>query len=132
MGSGRLPVWSRRRLLAATAALSLGIAVPAVALAHAAERVAGNAPAGKPVFVSTCGVCHRLKAAATVGSVGPNLDRTHLTEPTLVKAIANGGASVMTKSAVAQYSTHMTAYRNVLTTTQIQNVAVFIYVSTRK
>ena len=48
--------------------------------------------------------CHTLKAAGAVGNIGPNLDKTAkaLTEATIIKAITNGGASVMTKAAAAK------------------------------
>jgi mono/diheme cytochrome c family protein len=41
-----------------------------------ARPVAGNAAAGKQVFVSTgCGGCHTFKAAGTNGKIGPDLDK---------------------------------------------------------
>ena len=45
----------------------------------------------------------------------------------IIKAITNGGASVMTKAAVAKYSTQMVPYRSVLTTKQINNIAAYVY-----
>jgi mono/diheme cytochrome c family protein len=80
--------------------------------------------------MSTCGVCHRLKAAASVGTAGPDLNRVKLTEAVIIKAITNGGATVMTKAQAAKYSTTMTAYRNALTTAQIRDIAAFVYRST--
>jgi uncharacterized cupredoxin-like copper-binding protein len=53
-----------------------------------------------------------------------------LTEPAIVKAITKGGASVMTAAALAKYPTRMTAYQGVLSTTQIADVAAFVYAST--
>src|SRR6188472_3610419 len=39
----------------------------------------GDVTAGKKVFVSTgCGACHRMKAAGTTGTLGPNLDKSKL------------------------------------------------------
>jgi mono/diheme cytochrome c family protein len=110
--------------------LTIAVGVPAAALATGAPRVVGNAKAGKPVFVSTCGVCHTLRAAKSVGTIGPNLDKTRLTEAVIVKAITNGGASVMSKAAAAKYTTQMTAYKNVLTPAVIQNLAAYVYNST--
>ncbi len=132
MGTGRLLGWSRRRVAGLPAAAALAAAVPLGALAYGAPKVAGNPQAGRQTFISTCGVCHTLKAAATVGTVGPNLDRVRLTQAQLVQAVTNGGASIMSKAAVARYSTHMTPYRNALTKTQIQNVAAFVYASTHR
>jgi mono/diheme cytochrome c family protein len=115
------------------AALMLAVAIPALALAHGTSRIVGSPKAGKPLFVSTCGVCHTLKAAGTVGSVGPNLDKVApLTEPVIIKAITNGGATVMTKAAAAKYSTQMVPYKGALTTEQINNIAAYVYVSTHK
>jgi mono/diheme cytochrome c family protein len=101
-------------------------------IGKAAPAVAGNAEAGKATFVSTCGACHTLKAAGTVGQIGPNLDQVGktLSESVIVKAITNGGASVMTKAALAKYPTQMVAYKDVLSTAEIENVAAFVYAST--
>jgi mono/diheme cytochrome c family protein len=114
-------------------ALAVSAGIPAAAVAHSSTKVVGSPRAGKPLFVSTCGVCHTLKAAATVGTVGPNLDKvTPLTEPVIVKAITNGGATVMTKAAAAKYTTQMVAYRGALTPAQIQNIAAYLYVAMHK
>jgi mono/diheme cytochrome c family protein len=97
----------RRNVLAAGSALTaLALAAPVLA----ATPATGNPKKGKAVFTSTnCGACHTLKAAAALGNIGPNLDKAaaHLTEATLVKAVTNGGATVM-----------------------IRDVAAFVYVST--
>jgi mono/diheme cytochrome c family protein len=129
--------WSPRGTLAGLAAgVAIAAGVPAAALAHGSAgsagsaKIVGNAKAGKPIFISTCGVCHKLKAAKSVGTIGPPLDKVKLTEAKLIKAITNGGASVMTKAQVAKYATHMTKYKGVLSTKQIQDVAAFVYVST--
>ncbi len=114
------------------AALMVVGGVPALALAHGPAKVVGNPKAGKPLFISTCGVCHMLRAAGTVGNVGPNLDRAALTEPVIIKAITNGGGTVMSKSALAKYSTQMVPYRGALTPAQIDNIAAFVYTSTHK
>jgi mono/diheme cytochrome c family protein len=127
--------WSSGQRVAGLAAgVAVATGVPAVATAHDATtpKVVGSPKAGKPLFVSTCGVCHKLKAADTRGTIGPNLDRVPLPETVIVKAITNGGASVMTKAQVARYQTQMTPYRAVLTRAQIQNIAAFIYVSTHR
>ena len=121
------------RLLGIVGALMLAIAIPAFALAHGSAKVVGNPKTGKPLFVSTCGVCHTLKAAGTVGSVGPNLDKVGpLTEPVIIKAITNGGATVMTKAAAAKYTTQMVPYKGALTSAQIDNIAAYLFVSTHK
>lgn len=121
---------SRATFFAGSALAALLLAAPALA---ATPQTAGNPKKGKVVFVNTnCGACHTLKAAAALGNIGPNLDKaaTHLTGETIVKAVTNGGATVMTKAQVAKYSTRMVAYKGVLTPTQIKDVAAFVYVST--
>jgi mono/diheme cytochrome c family protein len=94
--------------------------------------ITGSPSAGKSTFVSTCGVCHTLKAAGTLGNLGPNLTTAAagLTEKTIIDAITNGGASVMTKAAAARYTTQMVAYKGTLTPAQIDNVAAYVYTST--
>ncbi len=120
-------------LVGVVAALMLAIAIPTFALAHDSAKIVGNPKAGKLLFVSTCGVCHTLKAAGTVGSVGPNLDKVApLTEPVIIRAITNGGATVMTKAAAAKYATQMVPYKGALTGAQIDNIAAYVYVSTHK
>jgi sulfite dehydrogenase len=118
-------------LLTLLAALAAAV-VPAAALGDRSAKVVGNPKLGKPIFVSTCAVCHTLKAANAVGKIGPDLDRTNLTQAVLIKAITNGGGSVMTKAAVAKYATHMTAYKGVLSPDQIKNVSAYVYTSTHK
>jgi mono/diheme cytochrome c family protein len=110
--------------------LAVTAAVPAIALAHGNTKVVGSPRAGKGYFVSTCGVCHTLKAAGTAGKVGPNLDRVPLPEATIIKAITNGGATIMSKAAAAKYTTQMVAYKGALTGEQITNIAAYVYVST--
>jgi mono/diheme cytochrome c family protein len=114
------------------AALLTLVAGMPMAAAHPATKLVGNAKAGKQPFVSTCGVCHTLKSAATVGTIGPNLDHVSLTEQTIIKAITNGGATVMTKEAVAKYTTQMVAYKGVLPSAEINNIAAYVFISTHK
>ena len=124
-----LPGWSA---LGLSAALAAAVGVPAVAFADrtATPRLLGNPKAGRPLFQTTCGVCHRLKAAGSVGTIGPDLNKVSLSEAVIVKAIANGGATVMSKAQAAGYATQMTAYRSALTTSQIEDIAAFVYSST--
>ena len=120
-------------LRALVAAAVMTAAVPAIAVAHrgsTAPRLVGNPNAGKPLFVSTCGLCHRLKDAKTVGTIGPDLDKVALTQPVIVKAITYGGSSVMTRAQVAKYPTQMVAYKNVLSKKQIDDIAAYIFKAT--
>jgi mono/diheme cytochrome c family protein len=125
----------RTRTGVGVAALALVAALLAPsALAHrsATPKLVGNAKAGKAVFISTCSACHTLKAAGAVGQIGPNLDKVSLPEATIVKAITNGGSTVMTKAQIAKYSTQMTPYKSVLSPAVINNIAAFVYSSTHK
>jgi mono/diheme cytochrome c family protein len=80
--------------------------------------VVGDPVAGRQTFLSSgCGSCHRLKAAGTTGGSGANLDEVSAQYSTIVTQITKGGEG-------------MTAYANVLTKSQIQDVAAFVYVST--
>jgi mono/diheme cytochrome c family protein len=129
----RPTIRSRTGVGVAALALVAALLAPS-ALAHrsATPKLVGNAKAGKAVFISTCSACHTLKAAGAVGQIGPNLDRVSLPEATIVKAITNGGSTVMTKAQVAKYSTQMTPYKGVLSPAVINNIAAFIYTSTHK
>ncbi len=122
---------SRYTMLLTLVVLVAIASVPAVALGDRAAKVAGNPKAGKPIFVSTCAVCHTLKAAGALGKIGPNLDNTRLTQAVIIKAVTYGGASVMSKAAAARYTTHMAAYKGVLSPGQIRNVSAYVYLSTR-
>ena len=124
-----LPSMANLRLVAA---LALAAALPTASVSASTPKIVGNAKLGKKPFVSTCGVCHTLKPAGTVGEIGPNLDTVSLSEQTIIKAITNGGATVMPKAAAAKYTTQMVAYKNVLTTKQIENIAAYVYTSTHK
>jgi mono/diheme cytochrome c family protein len=121
-------------LRAVVAAAAITVAVPAVALARlvtiAPTKLVGSPAAGKPLFVSTCGLCHRLRDARTVGTNGPDLDKVSLTQAMIVKAITDGGSSVMTKAQAAGYPTRMVPYRNVLSKKQIQDIAAYVFKAT--
>jgi len=114
------------RLLGILGALVLAT----TAVAAVSPKLIGNPKAGKATFVTTCGTCHRLKAAASSGEIGPDLNHVKLTEPTIVKAITNGGGTVMTPAQLQKYATQMVAYKGALTAKEIQDVAAFVYVST--
>jgi cytochrome c6 len=98
----------------AGAALAVAMAVPALAATSP-----GNAKKGKAVFVTNCSTCHTLKAANARGTIGPNLDQKKPTYAKVVVRVTNG------KSA-------MPPYKAILSKTQIQDVAAFVYASTHK
>jgi len=63
----------RSRLLLAAASLVAGLAATGCG-SVAADREAGSASGGKPLFTQQCGSCHTLADAGTKGTIGPNLD----------------------------------------------------------
>jgi mono/diheme cytochrome c family protein len=72
---------------------------------------------GKALFPSTCGGCHTLAAAGTVGTTGPNLDKSNHTVSFLVDRITNGNTS---NDGV------MPAFVGSLTAQQIQDIAAYV------
>ena len=77
-----------------------------------ATTTAAGAANGKQIFISNCGGCHRLGAAGTTGTVGPNLDQLKPNAATVQKQVENGGPGMPSFSgrltsaqiaAVAQY-----------------------------
>ena len=125
-----------RRVAAGIAGLGLAVALfvpPALGHRSATPTLVGNSKAGKALFATTCAACHTLKAAGALGNIGPNLDKVGptLTQALLIKAITNGGSSIMTKAALAKYQTQMTPYKYLGTKT-IQNISRYVYESTHK
>jgi mono/diheme cytochrome c family protein len=82
-----------------------------------ASGLKGDATAGKAVFTSAgCVACHTLKAAGSTGTVGPNLDKSTITEARAIKQVEHGGGP-------------MPAFKGKLTPAQITAVAHFIVTS---
>jgi mono/diheme cytochrome c family protein len=82
----------------------------------------GNAVAGKQVFLTQgCGACHILKAAGATGTIGTNLDTAKPSLATIVSVVTNGRTGKLGT---------MPVFKGTLSTTQIQDVAAFIYAST--
>ncbi|HZT16972.1 MAG TPA: c-type cytochrome [Gaiellaceae bacterium] len=78
----------------------------------------GNPQAGKAVFETAgCKGCHTLKAAGATGTVGPNLDQLKPAYARIVLQVTNGGQI-------------MPSFKSSLSTTQIHDVAAFVYAST--
>jgi mono/diheme cytochrome c family protein len=65
------------------------------------------------VFVSNCGSCHRLNAAGTSGTIGPNLDQLKLSEARVEQQVRNGGQV-------------MPAFEGTLTNAQIVAVSKYV------
>lgn len=96
---------SRRARKIATVAfvlvyLALGAVVPAVLLVGDRDQATANVPGGlkltpaqahgQELFGQTCGVCHTLAAARTVGKVGPNFDELRPPVALVLDALAHG------------------------------------------
>jgi mono/diheme cytochrome c family protein len=78
----------------------------------------GDPVAGAAVFASAgCGSCHILKAAGSTGAVGPSLDDVKPDQQTVVQQVTAGGEI-------------MPAFSPQLSSTQINNVAAYVYKST--
>jgi sulfite dehydrogenase len=78
----------------------------------------GDPVAGAAVFASAgCGSCHVLKAAGSTGAVGPSLDDVKPDQQTVVQQVTAGGEI-------------MPAFSPQLSSTQINNVAAYVYKST--
>jgi mono/diheme cytochrome c family protein len=96
-------------IAAATLASSAFAATPSV--------IPGNYSNGKKLFKAhQCGSCHMLYAAGSMNSsgVGPDLDTSKKTYQQMITQITKGGKG-------------MSPYKGVLTTSQIQDLANFVY-----
>jgi mono/diheme cytochrome c family protein len=106
-----------------TAALFLTAAIVASSAVAATPKVVGNAKNGKKWFTAQqCGACHLMAAAGALNGsgIGSDLDQSRKTYAQLITQITKGGHG-------------MTGYAHVLTSSQIQDLAAFIYtVSHRK
>ena len=77
----------------------------------------GNPATGKKLFTVFCGKCHAMQEAGTKGTIGPNLDRDHVSYTGVVNAVIQGVGGVQ-----AEY------LLRVLTFSQIYDVAKFVVV----
>jgi mono/diheme cytochrome c family protein len=87
------------------------------AVAATPTRIVGNVKNGKKWFrAQQCGSCHLMAAAGALGGsgIGSDLDQSRKTYAQLIAQITKGGQG-------------MTGYAHVLTTSQIQDLAAFIY-----
>ena len=82
--------------------------------APAGADLEGDPKAGEQIYAdSGCGDCHTFEAAASSGTVGPNLDESDVDFGRAVEQIANGGGG-------------MPAYKDQLEEQQIADVAAFV------
>lgn len=91
-----------------------------------ASTYPGSAAAGKRIFVTHCGKCHALRAAGSVGTLGPDLDNLPgVTFAVVVNAIVEGAGGIQ-----AEYTIHSActtdASSKCLTWSDINNVAKFV------
>jgi ABC-type transport system substrate-binding protein len=67
--------------------------------------------AGKSLFTSTCGGCHKLKDAGTTGNVGPDLDSlAPLTAERVATQIEHGGGAMPPKLLTGKDAENTAAY----------------------
>ena len=99
-------------------ALFLAAAIVASgAVAATPTKIVGNVKTGKKWFkAQACGSCHMMAAAGAMNSsgIGSDLDQSRKTYAQMITQITKGGHG-------------MTGYAHVLTTSQIQDLAAFIY-----
>jgi mono/diheme cytochrome c family protein len=125
------PLRAVHTTVASIAALGLTALATAALGASPPAKVVGNPAAGKPLFLANCSTCHILKGIGSKSTIGPNLDKLILPEATIIAEITKGGSSLMGKAG-AKYMTQMMAYKALLTTTQIQDIAAYEYTVTHK
>jgi mono/diheme cytochrome c family protein len=83
------------------------------------EGAGGDAEAGRSIYDSAgCGSCHALEAAGSTGTIGPNLDQSQPDLALIVDRVTNGSGV-------------MPAFEDQLSDQEIQDVAAFVFESTR-
>jgi mono/diheme cytochrome c family protein len=84
------------------------------------SETAGNAAAGKEVFLGTagCSSCHTLSDAGSTGTIGPNLDAVKPSYDKAVAQVTSGGGG-------------MPAFGDTLSEQQIQDVAAYVSSATQ-
>jgi mono/diheme cytochrome c family protein len=83
----------------------------------AATTTAADLANGKALFPTTCGGCHVLAAAGTVGTVGPNLDKSNHSLAFVVDRVTNGDTD---------HRGVMPAFAASLTAQQIRDIAAYV------
>ena len=110
----RMKIVCRTGIGLASAVLAVAVAVPALA-----ATPVGDAKKGKVVFAANCVACHTFKAGGGKGTIGPNLDKAKPGYKLVILRVTNGKGV-------------MQPFKGILTKTQIQDVAAFIYATTKK
>jgi mono/diheme cytochrome c family protein len=96
----------------ASCGITAATAAPPTSSGGGTTTTAAASP-GKAIFTSKCASCHTLKDAGATGTVGPNLDALHPSEPRVAKQVTTGGAI-------------MPSFKNTLTPAQIKAVAKYV------
>ena len=84
------------------------------------KNLPGSAAVGKKLFVVFCGKCHVMKAAGTTGTIGPNLDRDHVSYTNVVNAVVQGVGGIQ-----AEYLLRVLKFQ------QLYDVAKFVTTARR-
>ncbi|HEX4519491.1 MAG TPA: cytochrome c [Gaiellaceae bacterium] len=111
-----------RRLALVTALALAAIACTSAAATTPKPKILGNAKNGRKLFIAQqCGSCHLMGAANQMdgSGLGPDLDHVTKTYTQIVTQITKGGRG-------------MTGYKKALTTSQIEDLAAFIYTTSHK
>jgi mono/diheme cytochrome c family protein len=128
-------VQSRVRPVARRAAILVGVAAAVAAittgaLAGRASSPQPNANLGQTEFTKAgCGACHTFAAARSRGTIGPDLDAPTLTVDQIVQQITQGGYVIMGNAAKKHYPSAMAAFKGRLKSSEILNIAAFVYIS---
>ena len=123
----------------AVIACAVALAAPAALAIRATQKTPGNPGPGNVAKGQTifngyfCAACHTLKAAGpgAYGQLGVNLNKVKGGVPfETAKAVVVNGLP----AALPLYPTQMVGYKNVLTDTEVEDVATFVskYSGTRK
>ena len=113
----------RRPLAAAGAVLGCGLAA-ATALAGTAPGSSAAPPPASSSSRPTAAPATLSRPPVRAARWGPDLDRLSLTEQTIIEQVQVRRPGADGKAAP---TTQMVAYRGVLSSTQIDNVAAFVY-----
>lgn len=102
------------RALAAGLAASAAAALSACGGGGGGNPVPANAPPGERVYSdATCGSCHKLKAAGSTGTAGPDLDKTRPSAAVVERFVRKGGSG-------------MPGFTDRLSNSQIREVSTYV------
>lgn len=124
------------RLVLTVAFVGFGVVTPLLFLtgnhANASKQIGGirltaAEKSGRELFGHSCGYCHTLAAANTIGKVGPNLDELRPSEQVVLNTILNGCLQSPSSNNSAQTCLgYGTMPSGILQGQQARNVAQFV------